>query len=117
MKLDIIGDIHGECSALTRLLEMLGYSEKSGVFQHEERTAVFVGDFIDAGYEQRAVLDLVIPMVTEGHAHAVMGNHEFNAIAFHTRAADDKIGSVETDKNIKQHIRFLDEYLGEPADL
>ena len=77
-----------------------------------------MGDFSGAGEEQRAVLDLVIPMVTEGHAHAVMGNHEFNAIAFHTRAADDKNWlRPRTDKNIKQHIRFLDEYLGEPADL
>lgn len=118
MKLDIIGDIHGECSALTRLLEALGYSKKSGVFRHEERTAVFVGDFIDAGYEQRAVLDLVIPMVEEGYAHAVMGNHEFNALAFHTRAAGDKNWlRPRTDKNIKQHIRFLDQYLGEPAEL
>ena len=118
MKLDIIGDIHGEFSALTRLLEALGYSDKSGVFQHGERVVVFVGDFIDAGYEQRAVLDLVIPMVAEGYAHAIMGNHEFNALAFHTRAAGDKNWlRPRTDKNIKQHIRFLDQYLGEPAEL
>ena len=77
-----------------------------------------MGDFIDAGYEQRAVLDLVIPMVEEGYAHAVMGNHEFNALAFHTRAAGDKNWlRPRTDKNIKQHIRFLDQYLGEPAEL
>ena len=118
MKLDIIGDIHGEHGALTRLLETLGYSDQSGVFQHRERTAVFVGDFIDAGYKQRAVLDLVIPMVAEGHAQAIMGNHEFNALGFHTLADGEKNWlRRRTDKNIKQHIRFLDEYLGDSAEL
>ena len=95
MKLDIIGDIHGEYCALTRLLKGLGYSDESGIFKHKERKAVFVGDFIDAGYQQRALLDLVIPMVTKGDAHAVMGNHEFNALAFHTRAAGDRAGPIE----------------------
>lgn len=118
LKLDIIGDIHGEAEALTRLLSTLGYTDKGGVFQHEDRIAVFVGDFIDGGYQQRAVLDVVMPMVSKGYARAVMGNHEFNALAFHTRGgAAHSWLRPRTNKNIKQHIRFLNEYIGCPDEL
>ena len=115
---DIIGDIHGEFDALCRLLEKLGYFQVSGVWQHKSRKVIFLGDFIDRGPSQRPVLDLVIPMVERGHALAVMGNHEFNALAFHTRTQDGA-GWLRsrTDKNIKQHIAFLNEYLGHDEEL
>ena len=49
---DIIGDIHGHCGKLDALLDLLGYRQPAGVWQHPKRQGVFVGDFIDRGPEQ-----------------------------------------------------------------
>lgn len=112
---DIIGDIHGHNDELVALLEKLGYQKKDGVYRHSERTAIFLGDFIDRGPDQRGVLNTVMPMVRQGSALAVMGNHEFNALAFHTEDTDNPGVWLRprTNKNIQQHQAFLFEYLGE----
>jgi hypothetical protein len=55
-----------------------------------DRTAIFVGDFIDRGPGQLETIDIVRGMVDAGTAHAVMGNHEFNAIACHTPILNSK---------------------------
>jgi hypothetical protein len=81
---DLIGDIHGHADALRKLLGTLGYSQQRGVYRHPERQAVFLGDFIDRGPKIRETLEIVRPMIDSGGALAVMGNHELNALAFHT---------------------------------
>ena len=81
---DIIGDIHGYCSKLKELLLKLDYAEVHGTWKHPERTVIFVGDYIDRGSEIRETLHLVRNMVEAGSAIALMGNHEFNALAYHT---------------------------------
>jgi hypothetical protein len=107
---DIIGDIHGEAGALERLLGKLGYELKDGCWQHCSRQVIFLGDFIDQGLEQKRVLEVVMPMVQEDHALAVMGNHEFNALAFHTPDGEGGWLRSHTEKNIGQHQAFLNEY-------
>ncbi len=107
-KYDVIGDIHGHATELRQLLKKLGYEMSASGFQHPERTAVFVGDFIDRGPEQLEVLQLVHDMVASGAAKAVMGNHEFNAIGWHSRDESGKPLRAHTDKNRKQHAAFLD---------
>lgn len=84
MSYDIIGDIHGHADKLEALLKKLGYTERAGCWQHASRTAIFVGDFIDRGPTQIRSVNLVRRMVEAGKAQAVMGNHELNAIAWHT---------------------------------
>ena len=81
---DIIGDIHGHARTLEALLGRLGYSLFDGVYRHPERKVIFLGDFIDRGPHQRGVIRIVRPMIERGSALAVMGNHEFNAIAYAT---------------------------------
>jgi hypothetical protein len=117
MPFDIIGDIHGQADALHRLLRWMGYSQQSGTWKHAERTAVFVGDHIDAGPEQLAAVTTVRRMVDEGAAYALMGNHEFNAVCWFTRdpeTPDDFLRSrFSTEwgaKNRKQHQAFLSEF-------
>lgn len=113
---DIIGDIHGHGSALIALLEHLGYRKCKTGFAHPVRKVVFLGDFIDGGEalrEHQLVLDTVIPMIRNGHALAVMGNHEFNALAFHTEFGGAPL-RPHTDKNLKQHQAFLNEYEADP---
>ena len=79
---DVIGDIHGHADKLIGLLRQMGYEQRSGAWRHAERTAVFVGDLIDRGPQQRTSIEIPRAMVEAGSAHAVLGNHEFNAIAY-----------------------------------
>jgi len=83
---DLIGDIHGHADELEHVLKLLGYHKVSGSYRHSERKIIFLGDFIDRGRQIREVLDLVRGMVETGNASAVMGNHEWNALAFHTES-------------------------------
>ena len=117
---DIIGDIHGHGTELIALLDNLGYFHDGISYCHPEgRRALFLGDFIDRGPHQRLVLQTVMPMVERGSARAIMGNHEFNAILFHTKDPENP-GSwlrERSDKNINQHLAFLSEYLSRPEEL
>ncbi len=111
-KYDIIGDIHGHADELIKLLECLEYQMSDTGYRHEDRKVIFLGDFIDRGEhlrQHKQLLDTVIPMVSNGHALAVMGNHEFNALAFHT-LHDGAYLRPHTDKNTSQHQAFLNEY-------
>jgi hypothetical protein len=81
---DLIGDIHDHADALQQLLKTLGYERRHGVYRHPDRQAIFLGDFIDRGPKIRETLEIVRPMLDSGAALAVMGNHELNALAFHT---------------------------------
>jgi hypothetical protein len=84
MNYDIIGDIHGHADAAEALLGHMGYRQTGGAWRHPDRQALFVGDFIDRGPQQKKSVELVRRMVDAGSAQAVMGNHEFNAIAWFT---------------------------------
>jgi Calcineurin-like phosphoesterase len=113
---DIIGDIHGQYDKLVALLRTLGYRETMRAWRHPDRTAVFVGDFIDRGPKQIETLKLVRGMVDTGAAMAIMGNHEFNAIAWATRDPEHPgkhLRSHES-KNRTQTKAFLDAVEGEP---
>ena len=113
---DIIGDVHGCSTRLEELLVALGYrpNDWTGAYWHPSRRAVFVGDLIDRGPEQLAVLDTVKTMVDSGSAHVVMGNHEFNAIGFATErhAGSGDYLRQHTDKNRRQHQEFLRQVTG-----
>lgn len=79
---DIIGDVHGQADMLSQLLKRIGYTSKNGICSHPERKAVFVGDFINRGPQSRLTLNLIRNMVDNGHAMAILGNHEINAIYY-----------------------------------
>jgi len=82
---DLIGDIHGQHAKLLALLHHLGYAKHGGTFRHPEgRKVIFLGDYIDRGPAVREVLHTVRGMVNAGDALAIMGNHEFNAVCWHT---------------------------------
>ena len=51
-------------------------------YRHADRKVVFIGDFVDRGPGIGEVIEIVRAMVDAGDALAVMGNHEYNAIAF-----------------------------------
>lgn len=107
--IDFIGDVHGHCRALEALLLKLDYKKSFGVWRHPNRLAVFVGDLIDRGPDQIDTVDLVRAMVDEGAARCIMGNHEFNAVAFHSfDAGRGTYFRARNEQNRHQHRAFLD---------
>jgi hypothetical protein len=119
---DIMGDIHGYSDELIELLTALGYQKKNShensnqpheaYYQHPTNKVIFLGDFIDRGIQQRETLNIVMPMVINGAALTVMGNHELNAIAYHTLNQDGSGDYLRphSDKNWHQHQAFLNAY-------
>jgi len=107
---DIIGDIHGHASALEKLLQQLGYTHTNDTWSHPERKAVFVGDYIDRGPRIRDTLRIVRHMVDNNAALAIMGNHEYNAIAFHYHHPDGGHIRPHNLVNLNQHLRTLQEF-------
>ncbi|WP_251976666.1 metallophosphoesterase [Salinicola avicenniae] len=79
---DLIGDVHGCGRTLVRLLEKLGYRAEDGIFRHPCRRVIFLGDLIDRGPSIRLAVSVARRMVDAGEAHIVMGNHEYNALAY-----------------------------------
>jgi len=113
---DIIGDIHGQAKELRELLDLLGYGvNDKGIYTHSSRMVIFLGDFIDRGDFQKEVISIVRPMIEAGAALSVMGNHEYNAIAYATKdETDNGYLRPHIDKNINQHEKFIAAYENDP---
>lgn len=108
---DLIGDIHGHAKPLRQLLEKLGYQHDGDSWAHPDRKVIFLGDFIDRGPHHVEVVEIARSMVETGHAFAIMGNHEFNAIAWATQDENiiNEFLRPHTEKNLKQHRELLDQ--------
>ena len=116
MAYDIIGDVHGYACELRALLEKMGYRKSSGAYRHPSRTAIFVGDLIDRGPANIEAATIARQMEQDGMARIVMGNHEFNALAFHTEDPDrdGEFLRPHSCKNVKQHKATLLEFEARP---
>lgn len=113
---DIFGDIHGHADELEYLLKQLGYENRQGSYRCPGRQAVFVGDLIDRGKQNKKAVSIVRAMVDSGNGRAVMGNHEYNAICYHT--INEETGQPlrsHSDKNTDQHKEFLQEFAEDSA--
>ena len=105
---DIIGDVHGHAAKLEGLLSQLGYNFQDDVWSHESRSVIFLGDLIDYGPQQLETVAIVRRMQAAGSAQVIMGNHEFNAIAWF------KGWREKSQKNYEQHEPFLKAIVGRP---
>jgi hypothetical protein len=119
---DIIGDVHGQADALAALLRQMGYREHNGAWRHSGRQALFVGDFIDRGPKQVEAVMIVRRMIDAGSALAVMGNHDFNAIAWYLPDPANPgdylrphFSSGGGKRNRQQHAKFLGEVEDRPS--
>lgn len=81
---DIIGDVHGCCYELEKLLRNMGYeADGEGVWRHPKgRKAVFCGDLVDRGSRNLDVLRLVRGMIRAGSGLSVIGNHDDKLLRF-----------------------------------
>ena len=111
---DLIGDIHGHCATLKKLLTQLGYELHQGVWQHRQRKIIFVGDYIDRGPQIKETLDLVKTMVGAGQAIALMGNHEYNAVAYATPDGRGDYFRKHNATHHKQHQATLQQFAQYP---
>jgi Calcineurin-like phosphoesterase len=115
---DIIPDIHGQLAKLDKLLQYLEWHQTPAGWRppSPDRKIVFLGDYIDRGPENGAVIRKVRSLVDSGYAVALMGNHELNAIHFHTLDPEtDEPLRLRSDKNYQQHRTFLQEFpIGQP---
>lgn len=110
---DIIGDIHGQADKLIGLLEQLGYQNNGKYFSPpENHRAMFIGDLVDRGEQEVKTLEIVFAMIDADVADCIMGNHEYNALAFATLNQTTNDGSYlrpHKPSNVKQHEAFMAE--------
>lgn len=112
MIIDIIGDIHGYADKLIGLLEQLGYRHNGQYFVPPAgHRALFIGDLIDRGAQQLATLEIVFAMLDADVADAIMGNHEYNALAFATLDPHHPKQYLRShsEVHVRQHEAFLAE--------
>ncbi|WP_372843424.1 metallophosphoesterase [Psychrobacter sp.] len=112
MMIDVIGDIHGYADKLVGLLQQLGYVHNGQYFVPPAgHRALFIGDLIDRGSQQVATLEIVFAMLDADVADAVMGNHEYNALAYATPDPADSSQYLRSHNEIhtRQHEAFLAE--------
>jgi hypothetical protein len=114
---DIIADIHGRFDKFTALMDRLGYeSNGEGFVPPLGHRALFLGDLIDPkpGHAQpggvRSTLLAAKAMCDRGDALCIMGNHELNAIYFHSKGPDGQWLRHHGDKNVRMHQGTLDDF-------
>lgn len=122
---DVIGDIHGHADKLKGLLTKLGYTltKHDTLNLHyyqppQGHRTMFIGDLMDRGPQEVESLEIVYAMLDTGVADAVMGNHEYNALAYATvdETAMQHQDSTQplylrrhNETHTRQHQAFLDE--------
>jgi hypothetical protein len=114
---DIIGDIHGNAEELIVLLKQMDYREIKGVYRHDDRKAVFVGDFTCRGPESRRAISIVRKMVENKTGYAILGNHELNVIGHFTKNKEGRPFKQATGSNKKLMDRLKAEYIYEKDQL
>ncbi|MDP3467527.1 MAG: metallophosphoesterase [Daejeonella sp.] len=65
----VIGDVHGEISKLTSLMNYIFIYDKNPEL-------IFIGDYLDKGDNPRAVLDFIINLSKNMDCTFLLGNHE-----------------------------------------
>ena len=117
MHYDIIGDVHGRYDKLTQLMARLGYQPAAvGFIPPAGHCALFLGDLIDPKPEYvlaggvAATLSAVKAMCDAGHALCLLGNHELNAIHYHSPGPDGAPLRQHTPKNQRMHQGTLDDF-------
>ncbi|WP_346797778.1 metallophosphoesterase [Halomonas sp. Bachu 37] len=112
---DLIGDVHGCGATLAALLEKLGYHQRGGVYRHPRRKVIFLGDLVDRGPRIRLAVTIARRMVEEGEAYIVMGNHEYNALAY-SHPAPGSAGQRWLREHSPRHNRVINETLEQYRD-
>jgi hypothetical protein len=76
-----VGDVHGDCDALSAVLKMAGLVDDHADWTGGDSHLVQVGDIPARGPQTRKAMDLMMKLESQagaagGHVHALIGNHE-----------------------------------------
>ena len=76
-----MGDVHGDIDALRRAMGLAGLINEDGQWVGGETVLVQVGDQLDRGDSEKAILEWLEELADQAHAaggavHVVLGNHE-----------------------------------------
>jgi hypothetical protein len=76
-----VGDVHGDCDALTAVLKMAGIVDDGADWKGGDSHLVQLGDVPARGSQTRKAMDLLAKLEKQasaagGHVHALIGNHE-----------------------------------------
>lgn len=115
---DLVGDIHGHADELEAWLRSHGYASSGKGYRHPERTLIFLGDLIDRGPKIRRVVEIARAMVDSGAAKIVMGNHEFNALCYHTQDTlyPGQYLRTHNEDHVAQHCETLEAF-SDPTEM
>jgi hypothetical protein len=70
------------------MLLTLGYAKNGEYYSHPDRTAIFAGDFINRGSDNRKTIRIIRSMVENNSGKAILGNHEIYAILLSMKDKD-----------------------------
>lgn len=96
----IVGDIHGRCDLLIRLVAMIDADAESR--EIDDHVVVFVGDYVDRGPQSALVLNVVSELKADASRRIVTlkGNHEDMMLKFMNESSNGsrwiKNGGYET---------------------
>lgn len=120
MVYDFIGDIHGFIDPLRNLLLKLDYTQVNEYLWKppQNHQAIFIGDYIDRGKSSIDVLKTVKAMVDRTYAKAILGNHEYNAILYHTKKKNStEYMRSHSELHKKQHKETLIDFENHHASI
>ncbi len=119
-----IGDLHGDLDVTRRVLRLVGAIDAANNWIGGELAIVQVGDLIDRGPDDRAVIDFMHELKTKastagGSVHLLNGNHEAMNVQFDFRyvhpAAWQPFADIEHDSNDDQLLTYAEEKRGRVA--
>lgn len=99
--IDVIGDVHGQYSALVELLTGLGYDAARDWRHPDGRRLLFLGDLIDRGPASLEVATLVWRLCADREHLCLMGNHELNLVEWRRGRTGPKSSNRPTIDDVK----------------
>lgn len=108
---NFVGDVHGDYDGLVTKLKSEGYYfDENNILKSDHNIAIFIGDYIDRGYQNIKVLELVKSMVEAKNALAILGNHDWNWLKFNTLNNEGKPLREHSIGNLKQNENTRNEW-------
>ncbi len=116
-RLVAVGDVHGDLRALVDALDAAQVIDDDLHWSGGETVVVQVGDQLDRGDDERAILDYLEVLADEAHAaggavHALLGNHETMNVAedfrYVTDGGWDDFDDVPYDRDDRALAEYVD---------
>lgn len=98
----IISDIHGEIEAFKLLLDEV-------LFDETKDKLIVLGDVIDRGRHGLEIIDYLMPMIKNGSATMLLGNHELFAIYYLENRLEGRFWSAFGGDDTLRQVKKLDD--------